>query len=71
MLLYPASPPRDSAPMSQCSVPPSSQTFLSIRVKEGLRKKGADRPSIIMVGSFVGKASAMLKPWDVNVHQSL
>ena len=33
------------------------QTFLPIMVKEGQRKRdsSADRPSIIMVGSFAGK----------------
>ena len=36
------------------------QTFLPIIVKEGQRKRGADRPSIIMVGSFAGKVRFQL-----------
>ncbi len=32
-----------------------TQTFLPIMVKENTRKRGVDRPSIIMVGSFASK----------------
>ncbi len=32
-----------------------AQTFSPMMIKEALRKKGLDRPSIIMVNSFAGK----------------